>query len=223
MGAGWSWGILLIVYFVASTLLSRFRRADKTSRTRGRLEKPGARDVVQVASNGGWFVLAAGLYWIEPQALWQSVGAGALAASTADTWATELGSLARTPPRSILSGEVVYHGTSGGVTLPGVLASAAGALFVAGIVAAVRWPSAAVWAAIVGGILGSVIDSLLGAAAQARFWCASCGMDTERSVHDCGMVTALRGGVRWLNNDGVNALATASGAAVGVALALGAR
>lgn len=219
MGAGWDWGIVLIVYFVASTLLSRFRRAEKMRRTSGRLDKPGARDAAQVASNGGWFVLAALCSWIAPHGVWQSIGAGALAASAADTWATEIGSLARTHPRSIVTGARVPPGTSGGVTFAGLMASVAGALFIAVMVAVLRWPTIASWAALTGGVVGSAIDSLLGASTQARYWCASCEVETERRVHDCGTPTTLRGGIRWLNNDGVNALATAAGAVAGFAFA----
>jgi uncharacterized protein (TIGR00297 family) len=223
MGAGWDWGILLISYFMASTLLSRYRRADKAARLTGRVEKTGARDAAQVASNGGWYVLAALSHWIAPHAMWQCIGAGALAASAADTWATEIGTLARTRPRSIVSGAQVPVGTSGAVTLMGTLAGIAGALFVAVQLVALSWPPMTSAAAIGGGIAGSLFDSVLGAVAQARFWCASCGVDTERRVHDCGTRTTPRAGVRWLNNDGVNALATAAGAAVGSAVALGVR
>ena len=56
---------------------------------------------------------------------------GALAASAADTWATEIGSLATRPPRSILTLRPVPAGTSGGVNLLGMLAMVAGATFVA--------------------------------------------------------------------------------------------
>jgi uncharacterized protein (TIGR00297 family) len=209
------------MYFIASTLLSQFRRGEKIHRVGGRMEKTGARDAVQVASNGGLFVLAALVYWVSPQWAWQAIGAGALAASAADTWATELGSLARSLPRSIITRERVAPGTSGGVTLLGTAASALGALFVASIVVALGWPVPAFWAALAGGILGSLIDSVLGATAQARFWCASCGLATERRVHGCGTTTAHRGGLPWLNNDGVNTLATAAGAAVGCCVALG--
>ena len=46
--AGWSWGVVLIAYFVSSSLLSRFRASRKERLTGGRLEKTGPRDVTQV-------------------------------------------------------------------------------------------------------------------------------------------------------------------------------
>lgn len=223
MGAGWDWGITLISYFVASSLVSRYRRAEKRGRTAGRLEKPGARDAVQVASNGGLFVIAALGDWVQPGHVWQIMGSGALATSAADTWATELGSLASVQPRSIVNGERVPTGTSGGVSLVGTLAAVCGAAFVALHALVFRWTVPVTLAALVGGFAGSMFDSVLGATVQARRWCGSCGTDTERRVHDCGTFTELRGGARWLNNDGVNALATVAGAAVSVGVALGIR
>jgi uncharacterized protein (TIGR00297 family) len=221
MGAGWDWGITLIAYFVASTLLSRFRGAEKSRLTAGRLEKTGARDAAQVASNGSWFVVAALFHWIAPHVVWQCIAAGALGASAADTWATEIGSLSRALPRSIVTWNDVPPGTSGGITLAGTLAGAAGALFIAAVVSLLGWQPVTFAAALAGGIIGSLLDSVLGATVQARFWCASCGVETERRRHDCATITTLRGGLRWLNNDGVNALATAGGGVVGLAVALG--
>lgn len=223
MGAGWDWGITLVSYFAVSSILSRYKRDERRKRVRGRLDKPGARDAAQVASNGGFYVVAALCDWIQPGSLWHMLGSGALAASAADTWATELGTLAASEPRSILSGAPVAPGTSGGVTLVGILASLRGAAFVALHAFAFGWTAPVALGALAGGFLGSVADSVLGAAVQARYWCPSCGTDTERHVHDCGTVTEPRGGVRWLNNDGVNAIATATGALVSMGIALGIR
>lgn len=46
---------------------------------------------------------------------------GALAAATADTWATEIGAFSPRNPRHILSFQEVTKGSSGGVTLLGTL------------------------------------------------------------------------------------------------------
>jgi uncharacterized protein (TIGR00297 family) len=217
--AGWSWGLVLIGYFVSSTLLSRFRAGDRAARTAGLAEKQGARDAAQVLANGGAFAAAATGYWASPNPHWQALGAAALAASAADTWATEIGTLARSVPRSILGWRPVPAGTSGGVTAEGTLAGVGGAVFVALLAWAVHWPPVVIIAALVGGVFGCVIDSLLGAALQARRWCASCGAATEQRVHRCGTVTGVTAGLRWLDNDGVNALSTVAGALLGTTIA----
>lgn len=215
VAAGWSWGILLIAYFVSAVLLSRFRFADKERLLSGRVEKGGPRDAVQVIANGGMFGAMALGYAVDPSPMWQALAAGALSASAADTWATEIGALSRASPWSVLSWSPVTTGTSGGVTLRGFLAGAAGAAFIAAIVWAVRWPAVAVVAALIGGVFGCLLDSVVGAALQARRWCATCATSTEQRIHRCGATTSVTGGLSWLDNDGVNAVATLGGAIFG--------
>lgn len=219
MAAGWSWGILLIAYFASSSLLSRFKAAEKASRTQGRVEKGGRRDAIQVLANGGVYALAAVGFWMRPDPLWQAIGAGALAASAADTWATEIGTLVGSEPRSILGWNPVAVGTSGGVTVAGLLAGLAGAGFIAAVGWLVRWPASAAIAAFIGGVSGCLLDSLLGASLQARRWCATCRASTEQRIHGCGAPTELVGGMRWLDNDAVNAISTMGGALFGAATA----
>jgi uncharacterized protein (TIGR00297 family) len=219
VGAGWGWAIVLITYFVASSALSRLGRREKAIRTAGRIAKAGPRDATQVLANGGLFVIAAGFSWVTNDAVWALVGAGALAASSADTWATELGTLAAATPRSILTGRPVATGTSGGVTSMGLLAALGGAGLVALVARAVGWSTAASGAALIGGIAGCLVDSMLGASVQGRFWCASCDAPTESRVHTCGATTRRTGGLTWLDNDGVNAASTVAGAVVALAAA----
>lgn len=217
VAAGWDWGGVLITFFVASSALSRFRAAQKASRTGGVVSKGGERDAAQVMANGALFALAALGSALFPSPLWWAGGAGALAAATADTWGTEIGTLARHAPRSIVTGHAVAPGTSGGVTLVGTLASLVGAAFVALLVAWAGWGGATALAALAGGFGGALIDSLLGATLQARRWCDRCERGTERDVHDCGAATRPAGGIRWLRNDAVNALSGLAGALLALA------
>lgn len=217
--AGWDWGALLVLYFTSSSVLSRFRSREKEARTSGRLEKSGARDAWQVLANGGLFAASAIAYAADPRFFWQLTGAGALAASAADTWATELGVLSSHRPRSILTFKPVETGVSGGVTLHGFGAALGAAAFMALLTRAFGWPMAGALAAVAGGLGGCVLDSVLGAALQAQRHCAVCDMATEQRIHRCGTATVRVGGIGALDNDGVNLLATAGGAAVGAAIA----
>ena len=219
VAAGWSWAIILITYFTCATGLSRYRSAEKEQRSSGVTEKRGARDAVQDFANGGAFAAMAVGYLIRPDPWWQALAAGALAAAAADTWATEIGVLARATPRAILGWQPVAVGTSGGVTAQGMFAAVAGAASTALITWLVRWPAIATVSAIVGGILGCVLDSIVGAWLQGRRWCASCATATEQRIHRCGSATTAAGGVAWLDNDGVNAIATFGGALFGAGAA----
>src|SRR5258705_12895853 len=102
MVAGWSWGVVLVAYFVSSSALSRFGAGEKALATAQRVDKSGARDAAQVMANGGMFAFAALGYRLGHDPLWQAPGTGALAASPAGTWAPKNGTMARSTPRSIL-------------------------------------------------------------------------------------------------------------------------
>jgi uncharacterized protein (TIGR00297 family) len=225
--AGWGWVALLMVFFTTSTALSRIGRAGKQIRTEGVVSKGDERDALQVLANGGVFAIAAlGSALVGPAlpstTVWYSLGAGAISAATADTWATEVGTMSDSVPRSVWSWRPVAAGTSGGVTPWGSAASVAGAVLIALVAGGIGWPRAVAWGALTGGLAGSVVDSFAGATIQSRRWCPACKASTERHVHVCGETTTRAGGLPWLDNDAVNALSTAAGAAVawGVARSL---
>jgi len=213
MAAGWSWGALLLAMFVSASALSRLGERQKAERTGAIVEKSGERDATQVLANGGGYALAALGSLIVASPVWYAIGAGALAASAADTWATEIGTLARTNPISIVSGSRVAPGTSGGISLLGTVASGGGAFFIGVIGALAAWPVPFA-AILLGGVAGALADSLLGATVQARRWCDLCEVSTERAVHSCGTSTRQSGGLAGLDNDAVNAVCSGVGALV---------
>ncbi len=180
--------------------------------------KGGQRDARQVLANGGVFGVAVLGMLIQPGLWWTALGAGALAASAADTWATEIGTRFGGEPRSILSRRPVPAGTSGGVTVIGSLGALAGALFVAAVSIAIGWTRLAALSAVAGGVVGALADSLLGATVQARRWCDACGVATERVRHDCGSSTRAAGGVSGLDNDMVNLFSGILGGAAATAI-----
>jgi uncharacterized protein (TIGR00297 family) len=138
--------------------------------------------------------------------------AGSFAAATADTWATEIGTLARATPRSIVTLRPIASGLSGGITIPGTIAQLSGAAFIAAVAAFLGFGGAI--AVLAGGISGSTIDSVLGATLQDLRWCPRCERSCETDPHVCGERTCARRGLRWFSNDAVNFAATASGAII---------
>ena len=163
--------------------------------------KGAQRDAWQVLANGGVATASIALGR-------RGAFVGALAAAGADTWATELGMLASSQPRLITTLRTV-PATSGGVTLAGLAASAGGALTVGLAAGDPR-------TALVAGVAGSILDSILGATIQAAYVCERCGAPTEEPRHAaCDSPARRVKGVAWANNDAINAAATLAGASIG--------
>ena len=222
---GVTWGVSLIYFFVSSSILSHFKTAQKEKVAADKFSKGNQRDLGQVLANGGVGTLLSLAYASAKtdatRDLLEAGYVGSLATATADTWATELGVLSASAPRLITTGEPTTPGTSGGVTLPGTGAAAGGALslgLVFSLLKRGKNSSSLPWIALVSGLAGSLCDSYLGATVQAMYFCPACQKETERSVHSCGTPTRPLRGLPWLNNDGVNFLATLSGTMIAMLL-----
>ena len=172
---GWQPSILLLTFFLSSSLLSRLFRGRKLLLDE-KFSKGSERDAWQVLANGGiagGFVLL-GLFL--PDAAWTWAGcAAALAAANADTWGTELGVLSPRQPRLITNFKPVSPGTSGGISLTGIVAGLLGASLVA-LPGALFWQPAISLSftsrfglLALAGLIGSLIDSILGATIQAIY------------------------------------------------------
>jgi uncharacterized protein (TIGR00297 family) len=225
---GWSWAILLLAFFLSSSLLTRAFPGRK-GKVVENYAKGGPRDAGQVLGNGGLAAIFAGLHALRPHDLWVWVGFGcALAAVNADTWATELGVLSPGRPRLITTLQLVEKGTSGGISLVGCLAALGGASLIgllAGLLAgqALGLPGAGpTWTLVLpltlSGLLGSLFDSLLGATVQVMYFCPTCQKETERHPqHSCGTPTVRARGWSWLGNDWVNLFCGMSAVFLGLA------
>lgn len=169
----------------------------------------GRRQARQVLANGGVAAVAAlfGDF---------AVAAGALAAATADTWATEFGTFSPAPPRLITTGARVSRGVSGGVTLLGSFGGALGAFVMAVLSHAVAPAGGAVGVGtlLFAGVLGMLADSAAGALGQGVYECAACGARVERRDTVCHEPVRRVRGLSWVDNDVVNLIATVVGAAV---------
>jgi uncharacterized membrane protein len=218
---GWGWGLPGLAFFVGSSALSGLPggSGDAPSRT-----------LRQVVANGGvaWACLLAASAvpaGATAHAALYAGFVGALSAAAADTWATEIGTRYGGAPVSVVSLEPVPAGTSGGVTVAGTLAAVGGAASVGGTALAAAFaglaPTGGPWGGLAftaAGVAGMSADSLAGATVQARYP-AGDGATTERPPQPG--IAPVRGW-RAVDNDAVNAIGTATGAAVAVALALGA-
>ena len=172
----------------------------------GKHAKTGQRDAVQIFCNvftgAAMLVLRA---TVGGRCFLWAYG-GAMAASLADSMASELGVLSKRAPRDILTLRPAEKGLSGAVSPLGLAASLLGAAIIAGICAYTwgwgygRELFLGVTAA---GFFAALCDSVLGSAAQAKYRCGVCGALTEKRTH-CGKASKLEKGFRFVTNDAVN-------------------
>ncbi|MHA2273238.1 MAG: DUF92 domain-containing protein [Candidatus Hodarchaeales archaeon] len=226
--------IVLLAFFISSSLLSKVKRDTSPTKAKAQamFEKGGKRDVSQVLANslaGILFLLVFIPEGGNPNLVSASMIAyvGAIAAATADTWATEIGTMASSARWVLNPRRTVPVGTSGGISSLGTLAAFLGSViltltFFSCLIIQIELtgstaPSMEKSTIILligsaAGLIGSFVDSFLGATVQAFYFCPSCQHGTEKKVHTkCGGTkTNLTRGYTFINNDLVNFLATAS-------------
>lgn len=236
LGGGWVWGALVLLFFSCTIGWSHF----------GRNRKGILLDRLLGLAQIGWQQVTAQLGWgcvlaLLPLLGGHSIGftgafVGVIAAANADTWATEIGVSSRTKPRLVNSGRLVPAGTPGAVSLLGFV-SAGGAAWLVGFTALAfyfiiavfdetTWEGTFLWlpiCALLGGLVSSVVDSLLGAVAQGMYYCEHCQCVSEDAVHHCGLPARQTRGWSWLSSRGVDLVGSLVGAAVTMTCVLLAR
>ncbi|MFZ0391473.1 MAG: DUF92 domain-containing protein [Calditrichia bacterium] len=214
---GWMWTVPVLAFFILSSLLSK---AGKVQKQQYDLifEKGDQRDYLQVLANGGVAGFIMIMMILNPSPVLYAAFLGALAAASADTWATETGVLLGRNPRLITTAKLVPSGTSGGITVAGLTGAFAGGLAIGfSSLLFLNFRSTGEWLPFIllvglSGLLGSLADSFLGAVLQVQYRCPYCSKITEKKVH-CGSKPALPvKGIHWINNDFVNFVNTICGA-----------
>ncbi|WP_340008204.1 DUF92 domain-containing protein [Paenibacillus sp. FSL K6-0276] len=218
------WFGILLIFFISSSLLSKLHH-DNKAELELTYAKTGRRDAGQVFANGGLGMVFVLLNAIVPMELWEFLFIGVMATVTSDTWATEIGTLSKKPPRSVLTGKILPAGASGGVSSLGTLAAAAGGALIGASSWLLRMISGMpdhsfvllTLAGLAGGLAGAFTDSFLGATVQQMNRCTVCGREVE-GTHHCGKKVEYARGWKWMSNDAVNAISSIVGGAVALLL-----
>ncbi|MFB6228098.1 MAG: TIGR00297 family protein [Halobacteriales archaeon] len=192
---GYGWFAVLIAFFGIGGLASKYRYEEK--RDLGVAEdNEGARGSWNVLGNAGIALVAVtGFAATDATALDESffrfLFLGSLSTAMSDTLSSEIGVLFG-PPRLITTLEPVDVGTDGGVTLKGVGVGGVGGA----VVAVIALPAAtfgislaSAGVIVAAGVLGMLVDSILGATIEGR----------------------------WIGNQAVNFLATLAGGIIAAA------
>lgn len=205
---------VLVSAFFLIAVAGKLAKKRSSAITEGINEKEGARDAVQVLANGLPAAVSAILFFITKESGFVFAFFVAIGEALSDSLASDVGVLSKGEPRDILTLRRVPRGTSGGVSLLGTLAALAGAIFVAAIsVFFYGFLPVTLILIVLFTMMGVFLDSLIGSRLQCRRQCVICGKHTEKTVH-CGKVTAVVGGIRYLNNDLVNLISNLVATAV---------
>lgn len=217
---------IMVLFFISASALSHFKKGDKKG-VAVQFEKDGKRDMFQVFANGGVGLIFSMIYSLTENPLYLILVSVAFASANADTWATEIGVLNKHDPISLKTFKRVAKGTSGAVSLLGTLAALGGALVIGMFSAvAVRFSrldllsfdlSRIPFLVTLGGFMGSMADSVLGATLQGIFYDEVSEGETERRC-SAGKINRLIRGVAYINNDIVNFASIAIASLLTVAL-----
>lgn len=229
--AGWEWALGIDAHLLGIAAWVPFRRYAKSEA----LDRPHADTLLRPAD------VFAPLAWPTITSLANAylgrsspavvIYAGALAAASADLWATEIGTLGTHPPRDLIQGLSVPPGTAGAVSLLGLVAATSGAWGM-GLVAMAsqtlpalitNQPMDSQWGLLplvctFAGLVGVMADSVLGGIAQAMYYCPRCERATDQPWHHCGTPAQKVRGWRGLTNPRVDLLSSMIGGAVALVL-----
>ena len=201
---GFIWITPILIFFVLSSALSKLPKTENT------LQKYPRRDIVQVIANGGAATIISVINFYSPNDQLFILYLAAIAAATADTWASEIGLLSPWDPIHITKLKSVIKGTSGGISLLGTLGSVLGATVIGITGVQLGLPASLLGIIIFTGTAGGLVDSLLGGSIQATFQCTKCKNITEKRKH-CNLASMHVSGLYLVDNDMVNFLNTISG------------
>jgi len=195
------WSIL-IFFFLSSSLISKFSEEEV---------KSGGRNYIQVLSNAMVSLVFLTLFYIMKDTTFLIVAVVAIAASTADTWASEIGRISKGKTCSILNFKPMEKGLSGAISLVGMLASLIGP-FIIGIMFVLlyfiehsfSWKLAIEWLSIITifGFIGSILDSYLGVLLQAKYKDPKSGKIAEFITNTEQFI--LVSGKKMITNNAVN-------------------
>ena len=202
--------IPLLFFFISSSFLSKI-----TNPAKSRLDRlhgySGPRDYRQVLANGGTAALFVIAFAVKGNYVWFIPYLASLCESTADTWGTEIGTLSKSQPISLRNFTPVDSGQSGAVSILGTFGALIGAsatmlaaYYANSIILKVPYFPISVWAiSAFSGFAGSILDSILGATAQAVYRCPKCQKITESRIH-CATSAYRQRGLPFIGNNTVN-------------------
>ena len=167
LGAGYGGLVLLGTFFILGVKATSHQKQLKAATTD---PHPQQRSAGQVFANGGVAAIMALLAILYPAyaTICILMLAASLASATADTLSSELGMVYGRNFYNILTFKREPKGLDGVISREGTLLGGAGALLIAGVYGAFFGFNSGVLAVWIAGVVGNLIDSLLGATLERK-------------------------------------------------------
>ena len=186
VGTGPSAFAVLAALFLMTWIATRFGYRRKQDL--GVAERGDGRNAWQVLANLAVAALGSVAFGMTGNRAWLFASAAALAEAATDTVASEIGQTRGQTAVLITTWKPVAAGTDGGITIAGTIAGIAAGVVIATVAAGSEMiPRAQFWIPAATGLVGMLVDSVLGATLQRR---------------------------RWINNEAVNFFGTLAAAAL---------
>jgi uncharacterized protein (TIGR00297 family) len=208
---GLKWSTPILVFFFSSVLLTRYGH-ERKQRFGNISDLRPRRRFSQLLANGGMAGLMVLIYFFFTEEKWYLIYGAAVASMTSDMWSTEIGMMSRRRPRNIYNRLEVDPGSSGGLTIAGIVAGIVACFCI--FLSMTPWlgfHSLYFYIICASGLSANLFDSLLGATLQVQYRCPRCQAVTERSRHCDNIPTEYHKGVRFLTTDSVNFFASVFG------------
>lgn len=222
----------LLVFFYSSIRLTKYKAREKR-KFEENYQESGQRNWTQVLCNGGVAAQMSLLYLMERgcggeipvnftydySSSWFAMSVlGAIACACGDTWASEIGSVySNSEPYLVFSFQKVPRGTNGAVSFIGLVCSFAGGMAIGlsfyvmtvmfvprDVLSLSPTQLPVIWVGGIAGLLGSLLDSFLG----ANFQFSGEDMVTKKIVEVPGDRVRWISGVSLLDNHSVNLISS---------------
>ncbi len=158
---GIEWGIPVAFFFITSVIFTKIHGLNKK-----KLPDTGQRNVWQAIANIFTAIVVSILFLVSGQPIFKLLFISAVAAVTADTWASEIGPVFHKKCFSLSEWRTATSGVSGGISVAGSLAAFSGAFFVSMLAWVLLFQEIEIYTVLIialSGFLASFVDSLLGA------------------------------------------------------------
>ncbi len=164
LGDRWPYLWLILVFFFVGNIVTKYRYSKKERRS----VAEGTRTWKNVFGNGGAATIFAIFYWLTGNEILLLAFIGAMATASGDTFATEVGQAHEKEPRLITNFKRVRVGTSGGVSVHGLIAALIGAGVISFVALILSQNLLTFVIGILAGFIGCNADSLFGATIERK-------------------------------------------------------